>query len=305
MHANEILKHYRGKFDKNGFVDVTDDIVDEDLHSVLHPVTMLKLKCGTFYKKLSEMGTYKSQMDAEVLLSQVYHKLGFKTAIYVPAQTDSSQFILCNDISGKNIVPASDYHFDLAIKHRNLQGSADCLFDGDNHDYVPLFSPKILKKRTEMFLTDCAALNYDRVDCNYYYQLKNGKPVDIILIDYESSGENFSYAQAKALKASPKTIFSDFSKDVRSDKSPSFFRDSFQSDFNPMFLSRKELIASTKDCKELHGVFDANEFANRLGNVDIKGVAKDIKEEINYKVNDKYVDLLASRFDETAEMLRN
>ena len=47
-----------------------------------------------------------------------------------------------------------------------------------------------------MFLTDASAMNFDRIECNYFYILKNGKPVDIVLIDYEKSGENFNFVNA-------------------------------------------------------------------------------------------------------------
>lgn len=304
MQANEILKHYRGKFNRNGFVDVSKDIVDEEFFSELTPASKLKLKCGTFYKKLSEYGVAKAQMDAEVLLCQVYHKLGFKTAIYVPAQTDHFQFILSNDIQDKNVVPAFEYHFELAYIHNELKGSADCLFVGKEHDYVPLFSPRILRKRAEMFLTDATALNYDRVDCNYYYLLnKNtGKPADIILIDYESSGENFNHAEEYRRKYTPSDNYLDKYNTWLTNSLP-LTREHYQSDFNPMYVSREELIKKTKECEELEGVFDACEFANRMGSVDVNAVAKDIKREINYKVNQKYVDVLDKRFENTAEML--
>ena len=284
MYANEILKHYRGKFDRNGFVDVTKDVVDEDFFSGYTACTRLKLKCGTFYKKLD--------------------KLGFKTAIYVPAQTDFSQFMLSNDIQTKNVVPAFEYHFNLGFEHRDLKGSADCLFNGDKRDYAPLFSSNILRKRAEMFITDATALNYDRVDCNYYYLLnkKTGEPADIILIDYESSGENFNHAEEFRRKKTSQEC--DRSKQMAwlTSKTP-FARERYQSDFDPMYVSREELVKRTKDCHELEDVFDACEFANRIGSVDINAVAKDIKREINYKVNQKYVDVLDRRFEETAEML--
>ncbi len=301
MEANEILKYYRGKFDRNGFVDVTKDVIDEDFFSGYTACSKLKLKCGTFYKKLGELGVAKAQMDAEVLLCQVYHKLGFKTAIYVPAQTVFSQFMLSNDIQTKHVVSAFEYHFALGFEHRDLKGSADCLFNGNKRDYVPLFSSNILRKRAEMFITDATALNYDRVDCNYYYLLnkKTGKPADIILIDYESSGENFNYAEEYNRKYSP----SDGWRYGKETNSLSSARERYQSDFDPMYLSREELVEKTKDCQELEGVFDACEFANRIGSVDINAVAKDIKREINYKVNQKYVDTLDRRFEETAEML--
>lgn len=305
MYANEILKHYRNKFDNNGFVDVTKDVLDEEFFSGYYTSSSkLKLKCGTFYKKLGELGVAKAQMDAEVLLCQVYHKLGFKTAVYVPAQTDFSQFILCNDIQTKNVVPAFEYHFELGYEHRGLEGSPDCLFNGDKRDYVPLFSPNILRKRAEMFLTDATALNYDRVDCNYYYLLnkKTGTPADIILIDYESSGENFNHAEEFRRKYTPSDNYLDKYNTWLTNNAPST-REHYQSDFNPMYLSREELIEKTKDCEELDGVFDANEFASRIGSVDINAVAKDIKREINYKVNQKYVDVLDKRFENTAEML--
>ncbi len=304
MFANDILKHYRGKFNKDGFVDVTDDIIDEEfLNSMLGRVSKLKLKCGTFYKKKGEYGSIKAQMDAEVLLCQIYHKLGFKTAVYVPAQSDFSRFILSNDINAENVVPAFEYHFNLIYDHQDLNGTADCLFSEKDNAYASLFNPNVLRKRTEMFITDASTMNYDRVDCNYYYLLnkKTGKPADLVLIDYSASGENFNHAIECGRHSTHSNACG--SQQGLNSRNIQFLREHYQSDFDVVRISREKMIEQAKNCKALEGIFNAQEFANRLGSVNVNSVAKDIKKEINYELNQKYVDTIDKRFEETAEML--
>lgn len=308
MTSNEILKHYREKFDKDGFADISDDIVKDNIMGDHPGASKIKLECGTFYKKLCDEDAIREQFDAEILLSQVYSKLGFRTAIYVPVKNDDQRFVLSNNIALRDTMPASEYHFDLAFMHPRLGGMPSCLFQGKNRGFSKLFSKNVIRKRTEMFLTDASAMNFDRIECNYFYILKNGKPVDIVLIDYEKSGDNFNYINAVDYGMSE----SDYNRYMpRFDETVEMLgngkkyivKDFYQSDFDPMFTSRKNLVEAVKECEDLEGIFDKDEFANRLGSVNIKAVAKDIKKQINYEVNKKYVEILDRRFDETAEML--
>ncbi|MGN0798014.1 MAG: hypothetical protein ACI4L7_00350 [Christensenellales bacterium] len=308
MTSNEILKHYREKFDKDGFVDISNDIVNDDIKGDHPGALKTELECGAFYKKLCDEDAIREQFDAEVLLSQVYSKLGFKSAIYVPVKNCGQKFVLSNDISSHNTTPASEYHFDLAYMHPTIDGLPSCLFQGKNRGFSKLFDKKVIRKRTEVFLTDATAMNIDRVQCNYFYILKDNKPVDIILIDYEKSGDNFNFVNAMDYGMTE----SDYNRyNPRFDEAIETFgkwkkyivKDFYQSDFDSMYISRKNMIKAVKECEDLEGIFDREEFAERLGSVNVKAVAKDIKRQINYEVNQKYVDILDRRFEETAEML--
>ncbi len=308
MTSNEILKYYREKFDKDGFVDISNDIVNDDIKGDHPGASKIKLECGTFYKKLCDEDAIREQFDAEILLSQVYSKLGFRTAIYVPVKNDDQRFVLANNIALRDTMPASEYHFDLAFMHPRLGGIPSCLFQGKNRGFSKLFSKNVIRKRTEMFLTDASAMNFDRIECNYFYILKNGKPVDIVLIDYEKSGENFNFVNAMDYGMSE----SDYNRyEPRFDETVEMLgngkkyivKDFYQSDFDSMYISRKDMIKEIKKCEDLEDIFDRDDYANRLGSINVKAVARDIKDQINYEVSKKYVEILDRRFDETAEML--
>ena len=120
MYDNGLLKYYKEKSKAKTLVNKKNLLNDnnENVYIPLHGnVRVVTLPEGDFYiKEVS-----KRERDAEVLLSQIYAKAGFTTAIYTPVGAKGLySSVASNNIKqGKNLVSQKMYNSNnqVAIKH--------------------------------------------------------------------------------------------------------------------------------------------------------------------------------------------
>lgn len=222
----------------------------------------------------------KREVDAEVLLSQVYAKAGFTTAIYTPldpvgvisqrVDDDSckiaKKFFMSK--ASQNIEGFSKE--DKKLIKENMVPTAYRVFE----NYKDLFTPECVRDYLKMKIFDVASNNSDRNMGNYFVrENEEGLGGELLLIDYGGSGNPFR----------PPKFYSSLDGDVISTK--------------------QEIFDSFKNKEVLHQFVNVSELAEQIGGVDVVGVATDIKQTINYEVDKTFVDKIATSMEQTAETL--
>ena len=136
-----------------------------------------------------------------------------------------------------------------------------------------------------MTALDVGSGNRDRNVTNYFFgQTGEGLCDDIWSIDYGNSGITFG-----ELKKSPYMTLDELQFYSRFEGEPGLYR--------------SEMIEHLRENPNVNAVFEQNELAETVGNINVGAVAKDIKETIGYTADPMYVYYLDKSFDMLAEDL--
>ena len=269
----------------NGLIQYYRDFAE---HGMLHTrcipnLEMLAEKkddCKTFNKyKDKTNGTiffekttgFKKAIDAEVLLSQLYPKLGIPSAIYLPTFNEGicQQGVVSNNVGNNNAKNGCDNY--KLLKHLG--------FGCTKEEAEGYFSRDCIKQIAVMQALDCATHNWDRSVHNFFVRLSNDcRAEEVVLIDHEIGGATFD-------NSFKYNYHGYFGKDYQN--------------------SRMGLIQDLKCNQVALSVVSPHELAETVGRgIDlIPQTAEDIKQTIGYEVDPKYVSALQKSFEETAEDL--
>jgi len=272
-----------------------------------HVIEKSDSKVENFYFKSS----IKENSDAEILLSQVYAKAGFNTAIYLPVTMTSSEGgmlkgVISNDVSTveKTIDPkmqflkfygatpniektlsAAEYGPRLILPYEINQYTAQIANDNLG------FSYDCIRQILKMRLFDVGALNEDRHFNNFFYKFDaEGKADSIALIDH-----GYSYFGYKDYERNAHDIFYSCTQYYNDFLTPRDFILHIRN------KSRNGMIDNFKHNESMQEYITPRELVETLEQVDVKATARDIYDTIGYKVGEEYVDTIAESFENLAE----
>lgn len=259
-----IMKHYRHGHQIGGYLDLDRVKLSKPIVSKGKHPGKFSLACETdaYFKRAYS----KKEVDAELLLSRVYNKLGFNSAVYFPAKNGFENYVVSNDVVfDHKIVKKPTSHFNAFINR--------------HHPNNEQFTDNAIEKQIEMRIVDLASFVPDRHENNFYHIFKDKKIDDMALIDYEYSGQIYDTKNEGGLYYSPYSSYQYFRKDVC-----------------------KEL--GQKD--EINAYVDRNEVAESLGNMADNGIIKtatEIEQNLGYSINKNYVDALRHSYDQMTQIL--
>ena len=284
MIDNGIMQYYREHRSKLGYLKTKElpfpqfyGEGDEEFLEFMQTPTQL------FFKKEVD----KDASDAEVLLSQIYKKAGFDTALYFPAlDRRSKRIVLSNDVRSVSSIEAVELHRKIGKQHPEHKFH-ECVPVSDEYPFLlPQYLTKNAIRNTfRMNAFDVGSFNTDRHFGNYMYDYPKlfGKYDDIKLYDYGQSGYIFSGANSGFLSQ----------RDV---EFPNLFGDGDEKNYNQM-------IWQLKNNQTVKQYVSSHELAEELGNVDVFGAAQEIKETVGYTIHPQYIDFLSRSFEQTANDL--
>ena len=284
MQDNGLLKYYRLKAYREGFLDTKQLRLKEENASMFDSAVRCKSPTGVFYKKFRYYFP-KDMADAEILLGQVFSKAGLNSAIYTPAEDGKNRFLLCNDLSGKDTIRARDFH-EIIAEQTKIETTTVTSFMGQPYttgaEIVKYFSQKALTQKVKTRVLDSATFNSDRQDCNYFYTVNNGVADEVVLFDYERSGVESTNCIARGQEV--------------------YVNYGYPNDFGEV-LTRKGVVDEIKRNEFVASSVSLPQIAEEIGSVNVTEIALDISRTTGYVIEPKYVDLISKSIDETAEML--
>lgn len=303
MYDNGLLKYYRQNA-LGGFLDTTKIGLIKNTDMIISSVAKCSINDKSYYIKKHGLADnlYKPRADAEILLSQIYSKLGVPSSIYTPAQYNGEQFLVCDDVEKSNVMLASNYlasRFSLN-KPRLMPFLSQGRVGANPHTF---FTKNAMAEQTKMRILDTASYNTDRHMANFFYTLERdfkpeqvgtigeqivsyfrslvpNRATGVVAIDFESSGGNIS-------------VIADGGEPLNG----------YMNDFQNALLTRQEMLNRIQNNEKLESVIDKQDFAEEIGSVNIPSIAEDIKETTGYEVDSKMVDILSSSYDDMAELL--
>jgi len=287
---NGLLEYYRCGYYREGFLDAKEIKVKESIkQDMFKTCVSCKSPVGTFYKKYHRYFS-KEMTDAEILLGQVYNKLGIKSAIYVPVQEDGKKFLLSNSILQNDIYPTQAFHEFVSLSVDCEEGqvrdflSRDSLSSDKSSDILKYFSDRAIEQKVKMRLVDCASNNTDRADCNYMYQIDDDRVCqDVVVFDHERSG-------IESLQVIKAGVYTSFTK-------------GFKNDFGLVDSTSEEVVEEVINNPLVNSVVNRHALAEQIGNADISQVALDISRTTGYVVEPSYVNFLEKSFYKVATQL--
>jgi len=319
MIDNGLLKKYFSNR-RNKKEEVVLDIFK--MGSKLHPLLVRDksaLGVGRYYFKTCS----KPERDAEVLLSQVYAKAGFSTAIYTPVSfceevgyPDESYYgVISNDVLKNTPVDASElldsgqnavYEAYMGVNNNKHVGSLLNIQDRynffsdfvlyknlpkDKSDITRHFTKDAARQMIKTRLFDVASFNTDRHTENMFLKLGQNKDIeDILLIDHGFSGTRYYYYDIHECDIYESSVFCNEFCDGVCDTTRYIVK-----------KTRDIMVENFKNNESIREFVTPSELAETLGQVDIKGTAEDIRDTIGYEVDKDYTNLLCESFARLAE----
>ena len=285
MQDNGLLKFYRYRAYREGFLDTKQLRLKEESSSMFDSAVRCKSPTGSFYKKFRYYFP-KDMADAEILLSQVFSKAGLNSAIYIPAEDGKNKFLLCNDLTGENTIRARDFH-EIIAEQTKIETASVTSFMAQPYstgaDIVKYFSQKALTQKVKTRILDSATFNSDRQDCNYFYTVNaQGVADEVVLFDYERSGIESTNCIARGQEV--------------------YVSYGYPNDFGEV-LTRKGVVDEIKRNEFVASSVSLPQIAEEIGSVNVPEIALDISRTTGYVVEPRYVDLISKSMNETAEML--
>ena len=276
MLDNGLLKYFKDYADKMGRLNMnalpdTTRINGRNLDDMYryHKIYEYLNNGNVFFGKSKP----RARADAEILISQLYPRLGVPSAVYLPATQSKKPIVVSNNVQTEGVVPGF-------FVEEHLQG----LLSSSNHPSKFEHITKGCVKQIALMQTlDLASYNTDRNHFNFFAHVNKNEKVDgITTIDHEMSG--------------PGILEEDFRW------YNNYFYDFFGSGFKE---TRSDSIQSLKQNEMLSEVVSSQELAETVGTgIDlIPRVVKEIKEETGYKIGGEYVTNLQRNFEEVAEEL--
>ena len=242
--------------------------------SIGHEVAYRLFECKRGGKSFYLKECSKSRAEAEILISQLYPKLGVPSAIYLPAMKPREivvpkfEAVISNSVKVDNVSLATTFKTGL-----------DALAEGKAEKVAKYFTKDCVKQISTMQALDLAAGNCDRHDSNFFVQTdESGKAESIVTIDHESSGGG-----VYSFKGYPYYNYLN----------------------NVVAPSWKDIIFDLKENEAAAAAVSSKELAETIGSAPIVDTVRDIKEATGYEIGEKYVDALQRSFEEVAEDLVN
>lgn len=281
MFDNGLIKYYQTGYSADGVLNLKRFSRCQHLFKD----GVLKLFITPNCQYFSKTGT-KEELDAEILLSQVYARAGFDTTFYTPAiDTKDNQVVLSNSVASKGMVAQEFFN---KVKSENRGGFPWGFSYGSSvFSTLPDFMTKQgARDVLKMTLFDVASANFDRSKGNYIIKTSpEGKADGVVLYDYGASG---------------------VSSIALSTKSAPFYESeiTYQNLFNDYEgLTRNQIVREFKTNESALSFISPVELAESLGSVNPVEIARDIKSEIGYQVEPEYADFIASNYNNFAEQL--
>jgi len=289
MYDNGLLKYFRQRYSKDGFLDVKGLRIKEvGRGSIFDTTVRCKSPSGYFYKKFHNYFS-KEMADAEILLSQIYNRAGIQSAVYLPVKEDENCFVLSNDVAHQDgVVCSRDFHYYLSTlqnEQKSIRSQGE-VFSGksESSEILKHFTNNALRQKILMRTLDVASNNPDRQDCNYFYRYNENKQADsVLVIDHERSGITTNAYLSIGRNA---------------------YESKYANDFGEGDLDKWDVIQQIKENEQVNSVYPHEELASKIGSVDVHETALDIARSTGYVVEPKYVDCLASSFSQVAEALQ-
>lgn len=318
MFDNELLKYYKQGHSTSGYIDAKELGIFLNLARTPRKLTPVKVDGRNYFikKTCNDPATAKCRQDAEILLSQIYCKLGIESAIYLPAQNSYGNFLICDDVKSPKTELAGTHLYSY-LAGTGLYSLP--LFGNDENKkqqnlrtklISQVYTPQAIYEQTKMRVADIASFNQDRHYQNFFYTLQRPviqpEPVDnetatsvdimqyfrnllpnkatgVVAIDFEDSGTTLQ----EITKGNPYADFLNI----------------YENDFDESAMPRENVIEQFKTNEAFAQTIDKQELAEEIGSVDPASVASDIKETTDYVIDPKMVDVLSRSFNEVAEAL--
>jgi len=269
------------------------------------------------------------QMDAEILLSQVYAKAGLKSAIYIPVALRDGKTKICdddyvvpgvisNDILGnapttregdirKHYAGTFDSWNDFAKQNMYECGIHRIRDNGrfyknfvlhskkrcDVEDITKYFSPNAARQLIKARLFDVASFNSDRHTGNMFLQFSGGKAENVLFFDYGFSGSEY-HMNSTDIYGDAVYYYNEFC-----------YATMQNGDAYIGFKDRHEMVENFKHNETMQEFITTQELAEELEKVDVKETARDIKDTIGYEFNEKYVNKVAESFERLREEIED
>ncbi len=272
MKDNGLLKYYKIKRVIDGRISIsslTNEVLKNNDERFGH--------CIIDGKKYFVKDKYPTNRgdSAEVLLSQIYAKAGFDTALYFPAALygELKNCLLCQDIKGERVI--SPGLFDYPLTNNQAYYTKE-LYDIPQSEIKNsiYFSKDAVRQIIKMHVFDLASKNADRNKSNYYLKINEDNIASgVKLIDYGFS----AYYDSKL------GFYNDFSmKDLK---------------------NREDMVDFFKNDKTISAFVFTKEIGKELGKVDIWGTCLDIKEQTGYRVDREFAEEMQESFFEVSQQL--
>lgn len=297
MIDNGLLKYYSKYSDEFGRLRY-DNIKKAGIKNISHrrPIIKSRIREGLFRKGdvfyyQKQLGGFYSKdrneaedfVDAEVLLSQIYAKAGFNTAIYLPTiDKDNLLGVVSNDISTKqsetmhdfyNLIMCNPYEYGKGVSEKDLK-------------LQQYFEEKAFRDYVRMHVFDVACGNTDRHGNNLFVDVKKTESgllvaEEVSLFDY---GHSICYLNnLYNLQVGSYCFCNGLG--------------------NGNIKTKQEMIEEFKNNEYVNMFYTPVQLSEMLGNIDVVGTAKDIKQTTNYEIDDDLVTKFARLIDDTAESL--
>ena len=228
---------------------------------------------GNFY--LAPEGvTEREIVDGEILTSYVYNKLGFNEApLYFPVIKGGKLTVMCDDIDRGRMERASTFDKKVSKILKINEDEVNHIFSNpDNLTALQktYFTGESIKQRLKLSLLD-AVLGVPNRDVNQimYSVSKAGQVTDITPLTGGMSGLN--YLRQKQKK---------------------WGNPAFRSEFTTKFQEQTSLLQSFANCddaREFLNDIELHKFILQLMELDYVKVAREIKDDMNYEIDPKYI----------------
>lgn len=307
MYDNGLLEYYRTNAFKDGFIDTEKVGILKSLNSINLKTMQCTIDGRSYYSKVhTPDGILKANADAEILLSQIYTKLGIPSSIYIPAQNQGRTFLLCDDVEKPNVVLATNYISKQFSS--NKPRVMPFLSNGALQNSSRLYTKHAMAQQTKMRILDTASFNTDRHLANFFYTLQRALPEKEPIEDYSVLGRISSYFRSLNPNKAEDVVAIDFESSGRNveamlNEDESNLINNYMNDFQRGVMSRTEMLEEIKSNEALATLIDKPQLAEDIGSLNPASVAEDIKQTTGYEVDVKFVDTLSKAYDEMAECL--
>ena len=289
MSGEDFIKFYYENKNKKGFVYLSQiskkfGFEMSNINQIIQTPYFID-KNGKNFLKYTFIPT---ELDAEILLSRLYGKLGFKSCKNFPVVDKSGEnFIVSTDVLTKGTILADLFKGRVFSQNSNCFLKSEELtsgFDALSGDY----SLDAIKLLLLLRGVDFVFYNADRHLNNFGYKVKEEKGKEVVTgiatFDYENSGSEYN----------------------RKFLSNALYYNNFNlggEDDTTCLLNRKDMIESFKTNETANMFLPKNEFAEILGGIGVKKEAKILQEETGYTCNQKLIDAWDKSCYNTAEEL--
>ena len=341
MYDNGLLEYYGSLPSPDGFLDISSlgIIKSRDKY---RGAGVNKVAGKRYYVKnvFSKDINYsrKFNLDAEILLSQIYKKAGLSTAIYLPATSQGKTFLISNDIASQNVLPAVSHLYPLfgtEIGSKSYLRTLPFLIKNRNEleiDPKLILSSQAMQQQTIMRVLDVASHNDDRHYANFFYDISRQEKVEAHqeenrpakeLQDVFSSIDEYSNPSDAVFNLSGQQEIMDYYRSFRADgvvsidygASGDIFlalsrgevsiaeQTDYENEFSSSNLTPKEFKQEIVENEQFAEIINKKELAETIGSLNPSGIAGDILRLTGYEIDGQVVDILSKSYDDMAETL--